>query len=174
MRGFVLTTIVCSGLVVSGCGVTRDDVGLGREAPDEFAVVTRAPLSVPPDYYLRPPSPGTQRPMEISTRDTARQTVFGVNDVNQSGVATPSTAKLSSSFLDRVGATKSDPDIRSVVDAEVVRGVEDSRPVAEKIMFWRSKSSEQGTPIDPKEEMKRLENEGITTIRKRNEDIEAP
>lgn len=173
MRNFALTTILCSGLVMSGCGVTKDDIGLGREAPDEFAVVTRAPLSVPPDYHLRPPSPGAQRPMEISTRDTARQTVFGVDDVSQRGVAS-STVTPSGGFLDRVGATNSDPNIRNVVDAETAQGVEDSRPTAEKIMFWRSKSSEQGTPIDPKEEMQRLEDEGITTIRKRNEDIEAP
>lgn len=173
MRNLILTTVLCSGVALAGCGVTKDDIGLGREAPDEFSVVTRAPLSVPPDYHLRPPSPGAQRPMEISTRDAARQTVFGASDVAQSGAGV-STVTPSGSFLDRVGATSSDPNIRNVVDAETAQGVEDSRPTAEKIMFWRSKSSEQGTPIDPKEEMKRLEDEGITTIRKRNEDIEAP
>lgn len=173
MRAFLLTTVLCSGLAVTGCGVTKDDIGLGREAPDEFSVVTRAPLSVPPDYALRPPSPGAQRPMEISTRDTARQTVFGVNDVNQNGVAS-SGAVPSSGFLNRVGAADADPSIRQVVDAETAQGVEDNRPTAEKLMFWRDGKETQGTPIDPKEEQQRLQNEGVTTIKKRNEDIEAP
>lgn len=162
-------------IVLAACGQeTKESLGLATVAPDEFAVVTRAPLSVPPDYTLRPPSPGKQRPMEISTQDTARQTVFGVKDVSQSGVA-KSTADDASGFLGKVGATNTDPNIRDVVDQESVAGAEDSRPTAEKLMFWKSENAKnQGTPLDPKEELQRLESEGVTTIRKRNEEIEAP
>ena len=45
-------------LSLSACGGTKEKLGLTKKAPDEFAVVRRAPLSMPPDYTLRPPTPG--------------------------------------------------------------------------------------------------------------------
>ena len=45
----------------SGDELTRN-FGLTRDAPDEFTVTTRAPLSMPPNYQLRPPRPGASRP----------------------------------------------------------------------------------------------------------------
>ena len=36
----------------------RDEAGLTKQSPDEFAVVTKAPLIIPPNFNLRPPSPG--------------------------------------------------------------------------------------------------------------------
>ncbi|RYE94373.1 MAG: DUF3035 domain-containing protein [Oxalobacteraceae bacterium] len=49
----------------SGDELTRT-FGLTRDAPDEFQVTTRAPLSMPPDFSLRPPRPGASRPQELS------------------------------------------------------------------------------------------------------------
>lgn len=170
---FYIFALVAS-LGLAACSQeAKENLGLAKVAPDEFSVVTRAPLSVPPDYTLRPPVPGKQRPMEISTQETARQTVFGVGDVDGSGVAR-SNARTSDGFLDKVGATSSDPNIRDVIDSETMQGVEDNRPTAEKLMFWRENDENEGTPIDPEEELQRLQDEGITTIKKRNEDIEAP
>ena len=36
--------------------------------PDEFAVESRAPLTVPPDFDLRPPEPGAPRPQEKTAK----------------------------------------------------------------------------------------------------------
>lgn len=172
MHKLLITTCLLGAVALSACSrETKEDLGLVKVAPDEFAVVTRAPLSVPPDYALRPPVPGQQRPMEISTQDTARQTVFGEGDVSRSGVA---TSTPSGSFLDKVGATNANPAIRQVVDEEVTAEVEDNRPTAERLMFWRDSEAQKGTPIDPVAEKQRLDAEGLTTIKKRNEDIEAP
>ena len=49
-------------LGVSGCESTRETFGLNKQAPDEFQVVSRAPLSLPPDFTLRVPEPGASRP----------------------------------------------------------------------------------------------------------------
>src|ERR1700684_2991769 len=60
-------------LLLGGCsgdGLART-FGLTRDAPDEYTVTTRAPLSMPPDYNLRPPRPGVPRPQEQSERDQA-------------------------------------------------------------------------------------------------------
>ena len=35
-------------ILLTGCSSARDIVGLSKQSPDEFEVVTRAPLSLPP------------------------------------------------------------------------------------------------------------------------------
>ena len=66
-------------LTLAGCagGSVQDALGLGKRAPDEFSVVQRAPLVIPPDFELRPPRPGEPRPQTGTTSDQARATLFG-------------------------------------------------------------------------------------------------
>ena len=68
--------LVAAGLL-AGCSEARQAMGLGKRAPDEFTVVKRAPLSLPPEYSLRPPEPGAPRPQEPSPTAQARQQVLG-------------------------------------------------------------------------------------------------
>jgi Protein of unknown function (DUF3035) len=49
----VLGLTVLAGLALSGCESTKSALGLNKVTPDEFRVVTKAPLIVPPDYALR-------------------------------------------------------------------------------------------------------------------------
>ena len=56
---FIVLTIVS---LLSGCEKAKQALGQTKEAPDEFAVFQRAPLSLPPDYALKPPRPGSERP----------------------------------------------------------------------------------------------------------------
>src|ERR1700736_6064630 len=60
-------------IVLTGCGDSSlsRTFGLVRDTPDEFTVVTRAPLSMPPDFSLRPPQPGAPRPQDLSARAQA-------------------------------------------------------------------------------------------------------
>ena len=49
--------ILISSLVITmlcACGVTREDLGFEKDSPDEMLVVSRAPLSIPPEFNLRP------------------------------------------------------------------------------------------------------------------------
>ncbi|MEO1706834.1 MAG: DUF3035 domain-containing protein, partial [Pseudomonadota bacterium] len=59
-------------VVLGGCSALG-----GKNAPDEFAITTKAPLVVPPDYALRPPKPGESRPQELSTSERAQQVLLG-------------------------------------------------------------------------------------------------
>jgi hypothetical protein len=58
-------------------GTVQDALGMSKRSPDEFAVVRRAPLIVPPDYDLRPPDPGAPRPNIGTTSDQARVAMTG-------------------------------------------------------------------------------------------------
>lgn len=170
MRKIIL--VACMGLGLSACSdEAKQDLGLANVAPDEFSVITRAPLSVPPDYSLRPPRPGASRPMEISTKDTARQTVFGVDDVDKETGNAKTSPDDADGFLAKVGVDTADPNIREVVDTETP---EDNRTTAERLLFLKGKDEAAGDPIDPNEEFERLKAEGVVTIKKRNEEIPAP
>jgi hypothetical protein len=69
------TTLIAIGMVVAGCDSFKKAVGIEHTSPDEFAVESRAPLTIPPDFNLRPPQPGATRPQETSYSDKA-QTVI--------------------------------------------------------------------------------------------------
>ena len=80
----------------SGDELTRT-FGLTRDAPDEFQVTTRAPLSMPPDFTLRPPRPGATRPQELTQRQQAEaalvpDTVLGGNAPAAPAPITPVSA----------------------------------------------------------------------------------
>ncbi|NMW32565.1 DUF3035 domain-containing protein [Altererythrobacter sp. RZ02] len=77
---------------------------LTRERPDEFAVQRQAPLVVPPDFNLVPPSPGAPRPSEGTASEQALEALFG-------GPAARSAVETSA--LDRAGTAA--PGIRSSV-----------------------------------------------------------
>ena len=67
--------VSCAALMflLTGCTGFKQVVGLEAQAPDEFAVESRAPLTIPPEYDLRPPAPGAPRPQEVTPSATAQQ-----------------------------------------------------------------------------------------------------
>ncbi len=76
-RRAVFVTALCSActLLLPGCTDLKRSIGLERSSPDEFAVESRAPLTMPPDFELRPPQPGAARPQEKSSGQQARQVI---------------------------------------------------------------------------------------------------
>ena len=62
-------------LLLGGCTSIRQMVGLDRTGPDEFAVESRAPLTIPPEFELRPPQLGAARPQEVSAAERARKAI---------------------------------------------------------------------------------------------------
>jgi len=66
---------LCASLVLPGCTDVRRVIGLDRVGPDEFMVESRAPLTIPPEFDLRPPQPGAARPQEVTAADKARRVV---------------------------------------------------------------------------------------------------
>jgi hypothetical protein len=75
VRGAVSFWLVCMGglSLLSACSGFKQMIGLDQPMPDEFAVESRAPLTVPPDFDLRPPEPGAPRPQERSAEQQAEQ-----------------------------------------------------------------------------------------------------
>lgn len=77
MKRFLAPCLLLLPLLLSACeGGAREALGLVRDAPDEFAVVSRPPLSIPPEFSLRPPREG-EAPRGASANEAARNVLIG-------------------------------------------------------------------------------------------------
>src|SRR5471032_3283651 len=79
----LLKTALAMGLCTAalmGCQSLRDAAGLQKKSPDEFAVTTKAPLVIPPDFNLRPLMPGAPPANSVAPTATAEQTLFNNSD----------------------------------------------------------------------------------------------
>ncbi|MED5323940.1 MAG: DUF3035 domain-containing protein [Pseudomonadota bacterium] len=69
-------------LILAACGDDASDAfGYGKSAPDEFTVISRPPLILPPDYNLRPPGSGTTRTAIPKPTEVAKILVLGKDAV---------------------------------------------------------------------------------------------
>ena len=154
-----------SVVMLSGCSDIRANLGLERSSPDEFAVVTRAPLSLPPSYDLRPPRAGAPRPQEKTTTEQAEQTLFGRSNTGGSLVQTGQgniPVKISRSasaseqgFLAKAGAATANPDIRAVLDKETAKKPASDKGVIETLEDF-SAVKKQDPLVEPAAEAKRI------------------
>ncbi|MBN8544101.1 MAG: DUF3035 domain-containing protein [Alphaproteobacteria bacterium] len=168
-----LTPLIITALLLTACegNEVREAVGLTREAPDEFVVVSRPPLSVPPDFDLKPPRPGEIRAAE-STENQAKKLILKDDGTTQATVETmepapksvetaldpviSSDAKTSaeSSFLGKLGAENADPEIRQKLGADITAPKDTSN---EKSLLDKLTKGEGEEPIvDAKKEAKRI------------------
>jgi len=112
----------------------------GANSPNEFRVVKKAPLIVPPDYSLRPPTPGQAQPFEV---DPARAGV-----ASAFGTSIGADASLSErALVGAAGANAVSPVIREQVDFEEARIIRKSTSISDRVMFWR-KDGEEDTGTD--------------------------
>ena len=153
-------------LATGGCSGVKETLGLTKQSPDEFRVVSRAPLSMPPDYNLRPPTPGAPRPQEGTPRDQAQQAVLGIAPdaippIGQGEESEAAQSSGESALLQSAGATGVDPNIRQLVDTETAEDEADSKTLADTLVFWREPEP-YGTVVDPALEQKRLQENAAT------------
>ena len=152
---FALAAAIVGVLIVTGCDGAREAIGIGKQSPDEFAVVTRAPLSMPPDYGLRPPRPGVDRPQEEKVMDSARDLIVKSANPNAS-TRRVSTASLGeTALLSKAGATNPDPNIRREINREssILATADDS--FTDSLIFWQNRP-EPGSIVDADAERQRL------------------
>ncbi len=126
----VLTLAASAALAVSACGSLKQGIGLTKVVPDEFVTVSTAPLSVPPEYGLRPPAPGQPRPQELAPESAARQILLGQR---QAVTRTPGEQVL----VAQAGADQADPLARYVIDDEFGDIAHKDESFANRVMFWR-------------------------------------
>ena len=133
-------------LTLAGCGGGDNMVLVPRAPPDEFAVVQKAPLVVPPDFGLRPPGAAVARLPEPEANGPP-----------------PPAAQLTlgeAAVLGAAGVGEADAGIRARLSLEFERVVDGGRSFAERILFWQQPPQASET-IDPIAEAERLRAEGL-------------
>jgi hypothetical protein len=153
-RSFQIAALVAIAVTVSGCQSTRRVLGLEKTVPDEFAVAAPTPLAIPPDFSLRPPAPGSDRPQQLSSSQQARSALVGrarVQDYLNRGLSRGEAA-----FLAHAGADTVPGSIRETLSKEISAFAAEEKSFTDRLVFWRQEG-EQGTIVDPGAEAKRLD-----------------
>ena len=182
-RPLFVIALGAAAVSLGACSSLGQGLGLQKVTPDEFLTVSTAPLTMPPEYGLRPPAPGQPRPQELAPESAARQILLGQR---QAVTRTPGEQVLAA----EAGADRADPLARYVVDDEFGSLAHKEESWANRIMFWRkddpasqaatvSQSSEGGKTIDAASERARLDaltggREGITIAARRDGRFKLP
>ncbi|MBI1359500.1 MAG: DUF3035 domain-containing protein [Alphaproteobacteria bacterium] len=123
---------------------------MGTGTPDEFRVVRKAPLTIPPDYNLHPPKPGESRPQELEPDAQARVALFG----QDFGKNASEGEKL---LVKQAGGDTVDRTVRSEVDYDSAQILRKSNSFADEILNFGRKPS--AAVVDPATEAARLKTE---------------
>jgi hypothetical protein len=135
----IVAILTSAAGALGACGTASNALGFNKSSPDEFRVVAKAPLVVPPDYALRPPAPGEPRPQELQPESSARQALLGIREA-------ASRSQGETLLANRAGAAKADPLIRYVMDDEFGAVAHKDKSFADKVMFWK-KSQPASTTV---------------------------
>ena len=153
-RTAVSAIAIAALMTLTACGENvREAFGLARNTPDEFAVRARAPLSIPPNYDLRPPVPGAPRPQEVSARELASDALAPAADGAGDGVDV-SGSPAEAAFMAQMTVGGVDPDIRRLIDLETADLLRADESFVENLMFWQPEEPE--SLVDPEAERERL------------------
>lgn len=179
----VLTLVAASALSLGACAGMRESIGLTKVTPDEFLTVSTAPLSIPPEYGLRPPAPGQPRAEDLAPEAAARQILLGQR---QAVTRTEGEQAL----VAAAGADRADPLARYVIDDEIGDLAHKDPSWADRIMFWRrddaatqtatvTQGAQGDTTIDAQTEYRRLQeltggHAGITIAPRRSGGFKLP
>lgn len=149
----VILSLVCLAVALPACERARQSLGLGKNPPDEFKIVARAPLAVPTEFTLPPPSPGMNRPQELQPEEDAQVALFGTsitgND-QQEFTAGEESILTSAAISDDVD------DIRTTIDQEHAE-MQVEEDWVDDVVFWREVPDPTEVLIDPDKETNRLQ-----------------
>ena len=143
-RGLIaLSTLCLAGpLLMAGCSNFKKSVGLEPTLPDEFAVESRAPLTIPPDFELRPPQPGAARPQEKTADQQAKQVMEGAGPGEPGKQASDFRLRRSEDGLPDIGAPSGQAPDQSAAVAD--------KSLSSKLLDYQG-TSETGTPVEKRE-----------------------
>jgi hypothetical protein len=127
-----------AALALGGCESFNQAIGLEKDIPDEFTVVSHAPLAIPPDYALRPPEPGAAPTQEVSPTDQAKETIFRAGGDDKTLPGADQRSQGENLLLQEAGAENAAPNIRQTItrEAEASAG-QLNNSFVDKLLFWR-------------------------------------
>jgi len=154
MRSNARMCLVAIGAVLAlgGCSSGKPQpLGMTRGSPDDLITVAHAPLTVPPDYNVRPPEPGAASPQGGTAAGQAQMPLSA-----DSGGTAPATGDTASgparsagevALLQNAGAAGIDPGIRDQIDTESSAKVERDPALISRLVLGGTAAPEGQTRI---------------------------
>jgi hypothetical protein len=153
-RSLLVPLGLLAALPLGGCGDSSlaRSFGMVRDAPDEFRVTTQAPLSMPPDFALRPPRPGAARPQQLSERQQAEEIL--VPQLALTGGSGAGGASRGQSALLADSGPAAQGDVRAQVDRD--SRVEQASDGFLTRLLGHDRAAARATEVDAERENQRL------------------
>ncbi len=145
-----------AALALLGCQSVREAAGVVKTPPDEFAVVTKAPLVIPPEYNLRPPKPGAPPTNQSSATDSAESVLTG-DDPATIAASLPNTYSPGEKMLlANTGAAAADHGVRTQIAADTKAMSTASNSFTDTLLFRSPQDPNAGHPLDADAEHTKL------------------
>jgi len=151
-NAWMYLAVIGAVLSLGGCSSgTPQPLGMTQGSPGESQAVAHAPLTVPPDYNLRPNAPGAPAPQAGTAAEQAQTPPAADN-----GGTAPATGDTAGgpaqsagevALLQNAGAAGIDPGIRSQIDTETAAQVERDPVLISRLVLWRTTEPASQTPI---------------------------
>jgi hypothetical protein len=154
LRGFVLLGVACS---LASCNSIRDAAGLNKTPPDEFAVVTKAPLIIPPDYNLHPPKPGAPPLNQVAPTTAAQEALYSDDPNAIAGAISGNYSQAEKLLLANSGGAVADPSIRRTIASDNTKAEDTDPSLTDRLLFGESTDNSADKPLDASAEQARLE-----------------
>ncbi len=161
LRGCVLLGVACS---LASCDSIRDAAGLTKQPPDEFAVVTKAPLIIPPDFNLHPPKPGAPPLNQVAPTTAAQQALYSGDPNAIANAVTGDYSQAEKLLLANSGGAVADSSIRRTIAADNTKAEDTNPSLTDSLLFGESKDTSADKPMDAGAEQERIDaDRGVDT-----------
>jgi len=147
----------CAVLFLSGCESARKAFSNDKSAPDEFAVFSRPPLTLPPQYKLRPPKPGATIQRGDVTSVIAKRAILNQTIESKTNETFPEGSPGMISLLKSTGGLTANSEIRATINAETSFLSNQDKRFIDKLIFWVDEGKAGSTVVDAKNEQKRIQ-----------------
>ncbi len=154
MKALRFTLLAGAVFALVGCDSIRSAAGLSKSAPDEFAVVTKAPLIMPPDYNLHPPKPGAPPLNQTPPTQSAEASLFSSDPSAVASTMTGNYSQGEKLLLATAGAVATDPTIRQQIAADNANLEASDPDFTDRVLFGATDTN--GRPVDADVEAQRL------------------
>lgn len=149
----ILAAIILTA--TTGCDDTKKALGFEKAVPNEFKVAAHPPLSLPPDYGLRPPRAGEESPNQIKASERASKALTGQPRSSDG----KSVSAAESALLKNAGADNVPDNIRDIVKSEEKEANKEGLWDKIKEGTLITDKKEGGVALDPAKERERLKSD---------------
>lgn len=142
-RPKMVAVAVIASLSLGACSQFSKLAGTSKNPPDEFKIVNKPPLVMPPDFTLRPPRPGEPEPQNLSPTAQAISALFP----GRTTLPPPASAG-ENALLETVGAGQASANIRSNVGDDETMIVEKGALLRDLLSAGEREGAPDGSSVE--------------------------